>query len=64
MNKDKLRLNPLKYKTYISNIRCPRCQKGVLVRNLSKKGIFWWGCTNLKNGCRVMYYDNNGNPKI
>lgn len=61
-NKTDIKLS--QHKVDISNITCPRCKKGLLVRNLSASGVYWWGCTNYKNGCRAMYYDKNGKPKI
>ncbi|EHS0599396.1 hypothetical protein KVG56_001808, partial [Campylobacter jejuni] len=31
----------------------------------SKNGnSWWWGCSEFKQGCKAMYYDDNGKPKI
>ncbi|EGO9823345.1 DNA topoisomerase III [Campylobacter coli] len=47
-------------------IQCPQCNKGFLQRIKSKNGnSWWWGCSEFKQGCKAMYYDNNnGKPKI
>ncbi|EAH8066341.1 DNA topoisomerase III, partial [Campylobacter jejuni] len=46
-------------------IQCPQCNKGFLQRIKSKNGnSWWWGCSEFKQGCKAMYYDNNnGKPK-
>ncbi|HBD8924001.1 TPA: DNA topoisomerase 3 [Campylobacter jejuni] len=46
--------------------KCPQCNKGFLQRIKSKNGnSWWWGCSEFKQGCKAMYYDdNNGKPKI
>ncbi|EEU7358004.1 DNA topoisomerase III, partial [Campylobacter jejuni] len=41
-------------------IQCPQCNKGFLQRIKSKNGnSWWWGCSEFKQGCKAMYYDNN-----
>jgi len=45
-----------------SEILCPVCGVGVLKRHLSKKGKWWWGCSEWKSGCKAMYFDENGLP--
>ncbi|TKX29178.1 DNA topoisomerase 3 [Campylobacter aviculae] len=46
-------------------IQCPQCNKGFLQRIKSKNGNkWWWGCSEFKQGCKAMYYDDNGKPKI
>ncbi|HBD9195007.1 TPA: DNA topoisomerase 3 [Campylobacter jejuni] len=46
-------------------IQCPQCNKGFLQRIKSKNGnSWWWGCSEFKQGCKAMYYDDNGKPKI
>ncbi|EBD1916867.1 DNA topoisomerase III [Campylobacter jejuni] len=46
-------------------IQCPQCNKGFLQRIKSKNGnSWWWGCSEFKQGCKAMYYDNNRKPKI
>lgn len=44
--------------------KCPQCNKGFLQRMKNKKGNWWWGCSEFKQGCKAMYYDDNGKPKI
>ncbi|HEG6130841.1 TPA: DNA topoisomerase 3 [Campylobacter jejuni] len=45
--------------------KCPQCNKGFLQRIKSKNGkSWWWGCNEFRQGCKAMYYDNNGVPKI
>ncbi|ECC0748133.1 DNA topoisomerase III, partial [Campylobacter jejuni] len=42
-------------------IQCPQCNKGFLQRIKSKNGnSWWWGCSEFKQGCKAMYYDDNG----
>ncbi|EOH3609276.1 DNA topoisomerase 3, partial [Campylobacter coli] len=44
--------------------KCPQCNKGFLQRIKSKNGnSWWWGCSEFKQGCKAMYYDDNGKPK-
>ncbi|EOH4283252.1 DNA topoisomerase 3, partial [Campylobacter jejuni] len=44
-------------------IQCPQCNKGFLQRIKSKNGnSWWWGCSEFKQGCKAMYYDDNGKP--
>lgn len=45
-------------------IKCPKCENGYLIRRKNQKGNFWWGCSNYYNGCKAIYYDNHGTPKI
>ncbi len=46
-------------------IQCPQCNKGFLQKIKSKNGKgWWWGCSEFKQGCKAMYYDDNGKPKI
>ncbi|EAI3996088.1 DNA topoisomerase III, partial [Campylobacter jejuni] len=43
--------------------KCPQCNKGFLQRIKSKNGnSWWWGCSEFKQGCKAMYYDNNRKP--
>ncbi|EJD2550018.1 topoisomerase DNA-binding C4 zinc finger domain-containing protein, partial [Campylobacter jejuni] len=42
---------------------CPQCNKGFLTKRKGKYGNFW-GCSEFKQGCKAMYYDNNRKPKI
>ncbi|MBS9783439.1 MAG: topoisomerase DNA-binding C4 zinc finger domain-containing protein, partial [Pasteurella sp.] len=41
---------------------CPSCKNGYLQRKKSKKGKWWWGCSEFKNGCKYMTYDKAGQP--
>lgn len=41
-----------------------KCGQGYLQRRQNQKGTYWWGCSNWKNGCKNIYYDNNGKPNI
>ncbi|BEK04561.1 type IA DNA topoisomerase [Campylobacter jejuni] len=43
--------------------KCPQCNKGFLTKRKGKYGNFW-GCSEFKQGCKAMYYDDNGKPKI
>lgn len=45
-------------------VPCPACNKGILIRRQNKKGTWWWGCSNYQNGCKAIFYDNNGRPKF
>lgn len=45
-------------------IKCPECNDGVLIRRQNKKGTWWWGCSAYQNGCKAMFYDNNGKPQF
>ena len=47
-------------------ITCPTCNNGFLIRRESKnkKGTFWYGCSEYAKGCKAMYYDDNGKPKM
>lgn len=41
-------------------VKCPRCQKGVMVQRNGKNGKFW-GCSNYPD-CKMTAQDNNGKP--
>lgn len=41
-----------------------KCKNGYLQRRKSQKGVFFWGCSDWKNGCKEMYADKNGKPDI
>ncbi|OCR84649.1 DNA topoisomerase 3 [Campylobacter fetus] len=46
-------------------IKCPKCENGYLIRRKAQKGnSFWWGCSNYYNGCKAIYFDFNGKPKL
>ncbi|WP_104722732.1 DNA topoisomerase 3 [Helicobacter mesocricetorum] len=54
-----------KQTTNDTSYKCPQCNKGFLQRIKSKNGKgWWWGCSEFKQGCKAMYYDDNGKPKI
>ncbi len=44
---------------------CPACGNGYLQRRESKKkrGNFFWGCSNWKNGCKHIAWDDKGKPQ-
>ncbi len=44
---------------------CPDCENGYLQRRESKKkkGSFFWGCSNWKQGCKHIAWDDNGKPQ-
>ncbi|EFS9530712.1 DNA topoisomerase III [Campylobacter coli] len=44
--------------------KCPQCNKGFLQRIKKNGNSWWWGCSEFKQGCKAMYYDDNGKPKI
>ncbi len=50
----------------ISDYTCPQCQKGKLVRREDKKekGVFWYGCSEFKNGCRFTCNEKDGKPNL
>lgn len=45
--------------------QCPECKKGFLQKHPSKKNKnkFWWGCSEYRNGCKYMTFDDDGKPK-
>lgn len=44
--------------------KCPKCGKGLVRRESSKKkGAFWWGCSGFPS-CKEMFMDQNGEPKF
>ena len=47
-------------------ITCPQCKNGFLVRRESKnkKGTFFYGCSEFKNGCKFICYERNGKPLL
>ncbi|MCR2112195.1 DNA topoisomerase [Campylobacter upsaliensis] len=47
-----------------SEYECPQCQKGFLIRRESKnkKGSFWYGCSEFKNGCKFICFEKEGKP--
>ena len=48
----------------VSEHKCPTCENGDLIRRKTDKGLFWWGCSNYKDGCKTMFYDKDGKPDI
>jgi len=42
---------PPKPKAEITDIVCPKCGKGKLVKRTSRKGEVFYGCTDFRNGC-------------
>ncbi|MCW5590020.1 MAG: DNA topoisomerase 3 [Legionellales bacterium] len=47
----------------ISDIECPNCKNGRLVRRKAKKKGYWWGCNQYPN-CKASYVDGRGKPKL
>ena len=45
-----------------SNIPCPKCKSGVMVKRNGKNGEFW-GCSNYPN-CKMTCNDKNGKPNF
>ena len=45
---------------------CPACKIGFLIRRESakKKGAFWYGCSEFKNGCKFSCFEKGGKPDI
>ncbi len=52
----------LKNKQTFSNIKCPLCNSGVMVKRSGRNGEFW-GCSNYPR-CRMTYNDKDGQPDI
>lgn len=46
-----------------SDINCPSCQSGKLIRRKSKKKGHWWGCTQYPD-CKAIYWDQKGKPNL
>ncbi|MCR6580348.1 DNA topoisomerase 3 [Campylobacter insulaenigrae] len=45
--------------------KCPQCNKGYLQRIKSKNSKnYFWGCSEYKEGCKAIFYDDNQKPKI
>lgn len=43
---------------------CPECKNGVLIKRKNTKGTYWWGCSEYKNGCKFMCFDEKNKPKL
>ena len=58
-------LNPKK-EVETTQYQCPKCQKGNLIRRESKnkKGSFWYGCSEWKNGCKFTCFEKEGKPDL
>lgn len=61
----KPQLEPRQAPTIDKTHKCPDCEPGYLQRRESKKkkGNFFWGCSNWKNGCKHIAWDDNGKPQ-
>ncbi len=46
-----------------SEIDCPSCRLGKLIKRKAKKKGYWWGCTHYPN-CKAMYWDQKGKPNL
>lgn len=51
-----------KVQSEVSDIDCPTCEEGKLVRRKGKKG-YWWGCNQYPN-CKATYFDQKGKPDL
>lgn len=58
-------LNPKQEQT-TTTYDCPLCQKGKLIRKESKnkKGTFWYGCSEWKNGCSFTCFEKDKKPNL
>ncbi|ECK2550113.1 DNA topoisomerase III [Campylobacter jejuni] len=47
-------------------LSCPKCNDGFLLRRESKnkKGVFWYGCSQWKNGCNFTCLEKDGRPSL
>lgn len=45
---------------------CPTCKQGKLIRRESKnkKGSFWYGCSEFRNGCQYTCFEKDGKPSL
>lgn len=64
---DKVRNNQMSDFKDETQISCPACKDGFLIRRESKnkKGQFYWTCSNYKSdktGCNAIFYDKDGKP--
>lgn len=46
-----------------SEIDCPSCQSGKLIKRKAKKKGYWWGCTQYPD-CKAVYWDQKGKPNL
>lgn len=48
-----------------SAYKCPKCGKPLIRRENSKnKGVFFWGCSGYKDGCKAIFSDVENKPKF
>ena len=47
----------------VSDIDCPNCDAGKLIKRKGKKKGYWWGCSNYPE-CQSTFFDQNGNPNL
>ena len=47
-----------------TDFACPECKKGKLIRRESKnkQGVFWYGCSEFRNGCKYNCGEKDGKP--
>lgn len=59
-------LSPKKPSGESTEYECPECKKGTLIRRESqkKKGTFWYGCSEFRNGCKYSCFEENGKPRM
>ncbi|EEP3122229.1 DNA topoisomerase III [Campylobacter coli] len=57
---------PVENTNQTSNFKCPKCEKGNLIRRESKneKNKFWYGCSEWKNGCSFMCPEKDKKPNL
>lgn len=46
-----------------SDIDCPSCQSGKLIKRKAKKKGSWWGCSHYPD-CKAVYWDQKGKPNL
>lgn len=52
-----------------TQIQCPKCHKGLLIKKQSvskktNKPYTWYGCSDWKNGCDFRCFDKDGKPNL
>ena len=52
----------IEHKPILSDIKCPRCNKGVMVKRSGRNGDFW-GCSNYPR-CKMTCNDKDGQPNL
>ncbi|BDB65747.1 DNA topoisomerase (plasmid) [Helicobacter cinaedi] len=52
-----------------TDVKCPQCQKGFLIKKESvskktNKPYTWYGCSDWKNGCKFSCFEKDGKPNL